>query len=92
MRIKQQKERGMNDTLRNDYMSKVGQGANLDKYVGPWTLGVDILPRWNHTNPLEEEINFYVLRSNCSELAVSVILIEFVNCIGLRDLCSHQHQ
>jgi hypothetical protein len=74
MRIKQQRERGMNDTLRNEYMSKVGQGANMDKYIGPWTLGVDILPRWHDSNPLKEEIHFYVLRSNCSELAVSVTI------------------
>jgi hypothetical protein len=74
MLIKQQRERGMNDTLRNDYMEKVGQGANMDKYIGPWALGVDILPRWNGKNPLEETIDFYVLRSNCSELSVSVIV------------------
>jgi hypothetical protein len=55
-----------NYELLKTFRARIGNGATLPKYMGPWALGADILPT-DH-----EPINFFVIRSNCSELNISV--------------------
>ena len=56
------------EKLRNAFFAKVGAGAQLRKYAGIWSLGMDILPSIEG----EMALNFYTIRSNCSEMNVTV--------------------
>ncbi|KAF7629239.1 hypothetical protein Mgra_00009227 [Meloidogyne graminicola] len=47
-----------NDTANlNEYLTKVGIGANIHKYAGLWTLGLDLLP-----TQAQRSLNFFVYR------------------------------
>jgi hypothetical protein len=61
--IKQQQ----NYELFKTFWTNAGNGSSLHNHMGPWALSVDILPLNN-----DEPINFFVIRSNCSEVQASV--------------------
>jgi hypothetical protein len=58
--------------LLKTFWKNAGNGSSLKNHMGPWALGVDILPSTN-----DEPINFFVIRSNCSEVNASVGLKEY---------------
>jgi hypothetical protein len=57
----------LNDQLLKTFKTNAGSGNSLHNHMGPWALGVDILPSTD-----DEPINFFVIRSNCSEMQASV--------------------
>jgi hypothetical protein len=56
--------------VSNVYSGNVTKGALIKPYMGPWALGVDILPMETDHSGI---IHFYVLKSQCSELQAAVI-------------------
>src|SRR4051794_22760024 len=58
----------LDQQLLQTFMANIGQGSVVQKLVGPWALGVDILPSTVH----EKHIDFFVIRSICSEVNASV--------------------